>query len=64
MKTAAVQDIRPMLTNLKWIHSIASGVERLLIPELHRGSVVVTNGRVNHRTLALINADLAQARQF
>ncbi|KAA6427928.1 MAG: D-isomer specific 2-hydroxyacid dehydrogenase [Trebouxia sp. A1-2] len=39
------EGIWPYLTNLKWIHSVASGVERLLIPEMARDSVIVTNSR-------------------
>lgn len=35
----------PRLANVRWIHSLAAGVETLLFPELVESDVVVTNGR-------------------
>lgn len=40
-----VQDVWQKLTGLKWIHSVAAGMERLLSPELVASDVIVTNAR-------------------
>ncbi len=40
------QEVWPKLTNLKWIHSIAVGVDTMLFDELVNSDVGVTNSRV------------------
>lgn len=37
--------IWPRMKQVRWIHSLAAGVEKVLIPEIVRGPVVVTNAR-------------------
>ncbi|MFL6415556.1 MAG: D-2-hydroxyacid dehydrogenase [Bryobacteraceae bacterium] len=38
-------DLWPLLKNVRWIHSLSAGVEKLLFPELIESPVVVTNAR-------------------
>lgn len=40
-----VQAVWRKLTNLRWIHSIAAGLENTLFPELIESDVVVTNAK-------------------
>src|SRR3954453_15175899 len=38
-------DVWPLLNNVRWIHSLSAGVEKLLFPELIESPVIVTNAR-------------------
>src|SRR3954453_14884190 len=38
-------DVWPLLKNVRWIHSLSAGVEKLLFPELIQSPVIVTNAR-------------------
>src|SRR3974390_3136798 len=35
----------PMCRNVRWVHSMAAGVDKLLFPELVESEVPLTNGR-------------------
>lgn len=38
-------DVWPLLKNVRWIHSLSAGVEKLLFPELIESPIIVTNAR-------------------
>jgi len=52
-KAPPMREVWPFANKVKWIHSLSTGVELLLFPELAESAVVVTNARgVFKRSLA------------
>src|SRR5581483_11211098 len=52
-KAPALQCVWPHVRQLKWIHSLAAGVDKVLFPELIESPVILTNARgVFKRSLA------------
>lgn len=52
-KAAPIECVWPHAERLKWIHSLAAGVDKVLFPELIESPVIVTNARgVFKRSLA------------
>jgi phosphoglycerate dehydrogenase-like enzyme len=52
-KAAPLRDIWPYAERVRWVHSLAAGMDKLLFPELVESPVVVTNARgVFKRSLA------------
>lgn len=48
-----LRELLPRAARLRWVHSLAAGVEGMLFPELVESSIVLTNGRgVFRRSLA------------
>jgi phosphoglycerate dehydrogenase-like enzyme len=52
-KAISLRDLWPLAKNVKWVHSLSAGVEKLLFPEIIESPVPVTNARgVFKRSLA------------
>ena len=45
MRNNGLQDIWPLATKVRWIHSLSAGVEQMLFPELRESDVPLTNAR-------------------
>lgn len=46
-----ITDIRPLFlkaNNLKWVHALTAGVERMIFPEIQNSNVILTNSRGIH----------------
>ena len=62
-----LEDIVPFLPNLKWIHSISAGVEKIISPDIVNRSILLTNAKgVMSSALAeyVIGSCLYFAKQF
>ena len=62
-----LEDIVPYLPNLKWIHSISAGVEKIISPDIINRSILMTNAKgVMGSALAeyVIGSCLYFAKQF
>lgn len=53
MKANSLRELWPLARNVRWVHSLSAGVEKMLFPELATSSVPLTNAKgVFKRSLA------------